>query len=406
MAGRDEVRPPVPSASGSVNGWLVGILLIVVAAMYFQYIGLIPGPLLNPNAAPRLVTPRGDLAGDEKAQIELFQQASPSVAHVTSLTTVLQRRGVSTNPLDVPLGTGSGFLWDEDGHIVTNYHVVRGATRIFVTLGTSTQLEARFVGSEPEKDLAVLKIDAPRGTLRPLIIGTSADLMVGQKVFAIGNPFGLDQTLTTGIISGLGREIDPSSDQGPRGQPSRGLSRKIQDVIQIDAAINPGNSGGPLLDSAGRVIGINTAIISPSGAYAGVGFAVPIDTINVVVPQIIRTGRAERPALGITLVSDAVVNRLRDLNLIEGNGALVDELVPGGAAEAAGIQPSQRTREGRVIVGDFIKAINGQPVEDTPSLLKIIDRHKVGETVEVTVQRNGAEKKLSVVLQQRPDIVE
>jgi S1-C subfamily serine protease len=182
------------------------------------------------------------------------------------------------------------------------------------------------VGAEPEKDIAVLKIDAPRGTLRPLPVGTSADLQVGQKVFAIGNPFGLDQTLTTGIISGLGREIDPSSPHES--------SRKIQDVIQIDAAINPGNSGGPLLDSAGRLIGINTAIISPSGAYAGIGFAVPVDTVNFIVPQIIRSGRAARPALGVTIIPDSIAEQFRQRGLISGEGVLVGEVIGQSAADA------------------------------------------------------------------------
>lgn len=406
MAGREEYHPPARSASGSVNGWLVAILLVLVAAMYFQFTGWIPGPLLNPYATSRPVTPRGDLAEDEKATIELFQQASPAVAHITTSATILQRDRLSVNPLDVPLGTGSGFLWDEDGHIVTNFHVVKGASRFFVTLGKNAQLEARYVGAEPEKDIAVLKIDAPRGTLHPLQIGTSADLQVGQKVFAIGNPFGLDQTLTTGIISGLGREIDPASEQGNRGAASRGVTRKIQDVIQIDAAINPGNSGGPLLDSAGRLIGINTAIISPSGAYAGVGFAVPVDTVNIIVPQIIRTGRAERPALGISIIPDAIADQLRDRNIIGPKGVLVGDLVPGGSAASAGLRPTQRTRDGKYVLGDIIVAINGEPVQNTPMLFKSIERKQVGETVNVTVYRDGSELTLPLTLQQRPDPVE
>jgi S1-C subfamily serine protease len=184
------------------------------------------------------------------------------------------------------------------------------------------------------------------------------------------------------------------------------LTRKIQDVIQIDAAINPGNSGGPLLDSAGRLIGINTAIISPSGAYAGVGFAVPVDTVNVIVPQIIRTGRAERPAIGITIVPDSLADKLREGNYIDVKGVLVADLIPGGAAEAAGIQPTRRVSETKLIFGDIITAINGEPVENTPMMLKMIDRHKVGESIEVTVRRNGSDKILSLVLQQRPDPAE
>jgi len=394
MAHRDDAGLPSRSASGSVNSWLVAILLIVVAAMYFQYTGWLPTPLLNPHAQPRPITARGDLAEDEKATIELFRQASPAVAHITS--TAVRRDRFTLNPFEIPLGTGSGFLWDEDGHIVTNYHVVKGASRLLVTLGNNAPTEARLVGAEPEKDLAVLKIDVPRGSLRPLPVGTSANLQVGQKVFAIGNPFGLDQTLTTGIISGLGREIDPTPEQ----TGNRVALRPIQDVIQIDAAINPGNSGGPLLDSAGLLIGINTAIISPSGAYAGVGFAVPVDTVNHIVPQIIRTGRAERPALGVTIISDSIVEQLRQRGLIDGEGALVSEVFS-EQAKAAGLRPTQRLRDGRIVLGDLIVAIDGQPVHDTPELLKTIEKYQVGQTVNVTVRRNGAEQTLALVLQQR-----
>ncbi len=390
MVSRDGKDTASHSASGAVNGWLVAILLIVVAAMVFQYIGLIPSSMYNPFAQSRIVTPRGDLAEDEKATIELFSKAKPAVAHITSTT--VQRDRFNFNPLEIPLGTGSGFLWDEEGHIVTNNHVVKGATRLLVTLGNSPQMEARLVGTEPEKDIAVLKIDVRRGSLNPLDIGSSHDLQVGQKVFAIGNPFGLDQTLTTGVISGLGREID-SSDE-------RGVSRPIQDVIQIDAAINPGNSGGPLLDSSGRVIGINTAIISPSGVYAGIGFAVPIDIINIIVPQIIRTGRAARPALGISIIPDTLTDGLRERGLISTEGVLVGESVSPSAA-AAGLHTTRVLRDGNAVLGDIIIAIDHHPVRDTPSLFKIIDRYQVGQTVNVTIVREGAESTLSVVLQDR-----
>src|SRR5690606_24114039 len=248
-----------------------------------------------PPAEPRLVAARGDLASEEKTTIELFQRTSPSVVHVTNLK--VRRSGWSMNVMEIPQGTGSGFLWDTSGHVVTNYHVVRGSDLAEVTLSDGTRWRAALVGVEPDKDLAVLRIDAPAEKLRGIAIGVSKDLQVGQKVFAIGNPFGLDQTLTTGIISGLDREIKSIS------------GRPIQGVIQTDAAINPGNSGGPLLDSAGRVIGVNTAIYSPSGAYAGVGFAVPIDTVNRIVPQLIENGKYQPPVLGIR-INDQISRRL------------------------------------------------------------------------------------------------
>ncbi|HTS03462.1 MAG TPA: trypsin-like peptidase domain-containing protein, partial [Thermoanaerobaculia bacterium] len=219
-----------------------------------------PGRLKGAAAAPRPVTARGDLASDEKATIELFQRCSPSVVYITTLA----RRPVNFFEMtEVAQGTGSGFVWDRQGHIVTNFHVIENSDSLVVTLADQSNWKATLVGAEPDKDLAVLRIGAPEAKLPPILVGTSHDLKVGQKVFAIGNPFGLDETLTTGIVSALGRTIESVT------------GRKIQDVVQTDAAINPGNSGGPLLDSAGRLIGVNTQIASPSGASAGIGFAVP-----------------------------------------------------------------------------------------------------------------------------------
>src|SRR5262245_59851892 len=229
------------------------------------------GQLRNPNAAPRTITPRGALNAEERATIALFRQASPSVVYIT--TVARQRDFFSLNIAEIPQGSGSGFIWDQEGHIITNFHVIQGASGDKVTLADHSVWDAQLVGVAPDHDLAVLSIKAPKNQLRPLALGTSADLEVGQSVFAIGNPFGLDQTLTTGIISALGREINATT------------GRTIAGVIQTDAAINPGNSGGPLLDSAGRLIGVNTAIFSPSGSYSGIGFAVPVDTVNRIVPQ-------------------------------------------------------------------------------------------------------------------------
>jgi len=245
-----------------------------------------------PRAAPRPVAARGDLAADEQATIALFKQASPSVVYITTLA----RRLVGYfDVTEVPQGTGSGFLWDGSGHVVTNFHVIQGASAARVTLHDGSEWTATLVGASPDHDLAVLRIAAPRQRLAPILVGRSGDLQVGQRVFAIGNPFGLDFTLTTGIVSALGRSI-----------PSL-TGRKIEDVIQTDAAINPGNSGGPLLDSAGRLVGVNTQIASPSGASAGIGFAVPVDTVNRVVPQLIAHGKLARPWLGIAAAGDQVL---------------------------------------------------------------------------------------------------
>ncbi|MEO6708328.1 MAG: trypsin-like peptidase domain-containing protein, partial [Planctomycetota bacterium] len=223
---------------------------------------------------------RDDLDVDERSTIALFKRASPSVVNITNMAFL--GNGFRMTATEVPQGTGSGFIWDDRGNVVTNFHVINKGTKFKVTLSDRSEWDATVVGGAPNQDLAVLHIDAPRSRLSPLAVGTSSGLAVGQKVFAIGNPFGLDQTLTTGIISGLGREIRSESDH------------KITEVIQTDAAINPGNSGGPLLDSAGRLIGINTAIVSPSGAYAGIGFAVPVDNVARIIPQLISHGVVTR----------------------------------------------------------------------------------------------------------------
>lgn len=250
-----------------------------------------------PAAVPiPVVNPRGDLAGDEQSTIEVFQQASPSTVFITSIAVHPDRLNLSL--MGMPRGSGSGFLWDERGHVVTNFHVIEGADAARVTLFDHTTWEAALVGVAPEKDLAVLRIEAPADRLRPLSLGSSGDLQIGQKVFAIGNPFRLGQTLTIGIVSALGREIASAT-----GMPIRG-------VIQTDTAINPGNSGGPLLDSAGRLIAVNTALYSPPGASAGVGFAIPVDTVKRVVPDLIMYGSVRWPALGVGLAAPA--RRSRD----------------------------------------------------------------------------------------------
>jgi S1-C subfamily serine protease len=335
-------------------------------------------PQPAPQPAPRAITARGNLAADEQATIELFRQAAPSVAYITTLT-----RGIDRFTLDVqeiPQGTGSGFVWDTSGHVVTNFHVVRGANEARVKLADQTEWKADLVGVAPEKDLAVLRIAAPADTLRPIPLGSSADLAVGQKVFAIGNPFGLDHTLTTGVISALGREIESLA-----GLP-------IRDAVQTDAAINPGNSGGPLLDSAGRLIGVNTAIYSPSGAYAGIGFAIPVDTVAWVVPELIHDGRLRRPSLGVEFLPD---NYARRFGI---DGAVVLEVAPGSSAERAGLRPTRQDRFGRIRLGDRVVAVDDEPVHSAADVILLLERHEAGDEVEVRFERDGEERTASVSL--------
>jgi S1-C subfamily serine protease len=363
---------------------LRGLILLLIALLVVLLFWQIKPWLFrmhDGSAVPRAVTPRGDLAQDEKSTIALFRQASPSVVYITSKT--VQRDLFSLYATEVPQGTGSGFVWDANGFIVTNFHVIRGATGADVTLADHSTWEAQLVGVEPDKDLAVLKIDAPSHLLPAIAVGASGDLEVGQKVFAIGNPFGFDQTLTTGVISGLGRVIESVT------------GRPIEGVIQTDAAINPGNSGGPLLDSAGRLIGINTAIVSPSGAYAGIGFAVPVDVVNRLVPQIIRYGRARKAGLGIREAPDNFVRRLG----LE--GVLVWTVIPGGAADRAGMRPTRSGTRGRIALGDVIVAIDGQPVRDSNDLYRILDAHEIGDEVTVRVRRPEGQVNLKVTLQEQ-----
>jgi S1-C subfamily serine protease len=385
-------RPaPGPTAGGSVNGWLVAVLLILVAALYLQLNGLWPQPLFDNNAKPREITPRGNLAEDEQATIELFRSVNQSVVHINTSAVMQNFR---MNPVEQPQGSGSGFVWDSKGYVVTNYHVIRGARRnggkVKVVLFNSVTYPAEVVGVSPASDLAVLKISAPASELKPIPIGTSANLQVGQKVFAIGSPFSLDQSLTTGIVSGLGREIQSKADE------------TIKDVIQVNAAINPGNSGGPLLDSAGRLIGVTTAIISPTGAFSGIGFAIPVDTVNSVVPQLIRSGTMEPAALGLTLFRDDQTQRLRQRKLVKDEGVLVADIWPGGAAEAAGILPTQQTAEGGISWGDLIIALDGKPVHDVKTLTQIVGSRKVGDVIKVSIERDGKRLELPVTLLPRP----
>ncbi|MGI8981265.1 MAG: S1C family serine protease [Pirellulaceae bacterium] len=359
---------------------LIMALPIVLGMWIFTRGGWLPAARLDPGATPRPIAPAGDLAEDEKATIRLFQQSSASVVYIT---TTEVGRDFNMNVLEIPHGSGSGFIWDEQGHVVTNYHVVQRSNRFRVTLADQTTVNAVLIGGDPSKDVAVLQIEMPPQGLRPLLIGSSAKLEVGQKVFAIGNPFGLDQTLTTGVISGVGRQI-----QGQSG-------RTIDGMIQTDAAINPGNSGGPLLDSRGRLIGVNTAIFSPSGASAGIGFAIPVDTVQRVVPQLLRYGKVIRPGIGASYVPDQVTTQLG----LE--GVLVGTIKPGGGAYEAGLIPIRRNDDGDILLGDLIVAVNGKAVDSVDAFLNELENHEVADKIKLTIirgPRSGSEESLEVAV--------
>ncbi len=307
------------------------------------------------------------LTKDEKSVIKLFEKRAPSTVFIN--TSTYERDYWTRDVTEIPRGSGTGFIWDKEGHIITNYHVVQGADRAKVTLSDQTTWDAKMVGFEPGKDLAVLKLETPSDQLKPIPLGESENLKVGQFVFAIGNPFGLDQTLTTGVISALGREIASVS-----GAP-------IRDVIQTDAAINPGNSGGPLLNSSGQLIGVNTAIYSPSGAYAGIGFSIPVDVVKWAVPQLIEHGRIMRPTLGVELARNNITRRLG----IE--GVLVLNVFEGSAAAKAGIVPTVRNRKGEIEIGDIITGIDNDDIKTHGDLSLALEKYKPGDTVTIRIFR-------------------
>jgi protease Do-like 1, chloroplastic len=334
----------------------------------------------GPEVKPRAVTPApAELGAEERATMTIFERATKSVVFIAN--TAIQRDLWSFDILEVPQGSGSGFIWNRQGHIVTNFHVIYGANAIKVTLADRSEHQAKVVGADPDHDLAVLQIQMPEATLEPLAIGSSQDLRVGQKVLAIGNPFGLDHSLTTGVVSALGRTIKSMS------------NRTIEGVVQTDAAINPGNSGGPLLDSAGRLIGVNTQIVSPSGAYAGIGFAVPVDTVNRIVPELIKHGRLIRPGLGVSLVPDAMARRWGI------KGLVIGKVSRGGAAERAGLKGAKETASGRIELGDIVVAVAGKPVTTIDELMDVLEHHKVGDQVMVEVLRGSRREKIMVTLQ-------
>ncbi len=306
---------------------------------------------------------------DEKNTIAVFRDMAPATVFVTQLRVVVDYAGSAE---EVPAGSGSGFVWDADGHIVTNFHVVDGARSLNVTFQNQQTFPAKIVGVEPRKDVAVLKVDAPKALLHSVRVAKSNDLEVGQKTIAIGNPFGLDHTLTTGIISALGRHM----------QGAGGVT--IRDMIQTDAAINPGNSGGPLLDSAGQLIGMNTMIFSKSGSSAGIGFAVPAGTISRVAGQIIKNGKAEQLGIGIQI--DPVQRLEKRLGI---RGVIVLGVPEKGAAARAGLRGIQRTPDG-LLLGDVIVGIDDAKVVTFDDLYSAFDAHKAGDTAQLVIQRNDA----------------
>lgn len=338
--------------------------------------------LVRMTAEPRSITARGELAADEINTIEIFQQASPSVVFISTRQRVVDFW--TRNVFNVDRGTGSGFVWDELGHVVTNNHVIDKASEAIVRLNDGRSYNAVLVGSSGDHDLAVLRINVPIDLPSPFPIGTSHDLRVGQKVLAIGNPFGLDYTLTTGVVSALNRSIEEEN------------GNSINELIQTDAAINPGNSGGPLLDSAGRLVGINTAIFSPSGAYAGIGFAVPVDTINRVVPQLIASGKYVRPTLGIGVDQDINTQVLHQLDL---EGIVILRVEPNSAAERAGLRAARIDPGGKLIPGDIILAIDGKTIAGVDELLSLMDSYRIGDRVNLKLWRQGETLQIDIILQ-------
>lgn len=356
--------------------WLVVFFLLALLARPW-----IEEAAIGFQAQPRVVQARGNLAEDERTTIGIFESVSPSVVYIATSGQVMDL--LTRDVLEVPRGTGTGFVWDERGHVVTNYHVIEDVQAAYVRMANQRVYEASLVGVSPEHDIAVLRIGRPGSAGKPIPIGTSADLRVGQKVLAIGNPFGLDYTLTTGVISALNRTI--RADEG----------RAIEHLIQTDAAINPGNSGGPLIDSAGRLIGMNTAILSGTGYSAGIGFAVPIDTINRVVPRLIAYGRYLRPTLGI-LSDDGIGARLLEGTGIR--GVLVLQVQPGSPAARAGLESAVIARSGELVSADILLAVNGVAVDSADTLEDALNKYAVGERVTLKVYRGGKIVELPAVL--------
>ncbi|MDX1490845.1 MAG: trypsin-like peptidase domain-containing protein [Pseudohongiellaceae bacterium] len=323
---------------------------------------------------------------DEENNIEIFKRASPAVVYITN-SRLVRRSFYSLNPQAIPQGSGTGFVWSNEGYIVTNFHVIQQASTLTVTLQDGSAYDAQVVGVEPDKDLAVLRIDAPSQKLKPVELGDSSLLEVGRKVIAIGNPFGLDTTLTVGVVSALGREIDSIS------------RRKIRDVIQTDAAINPGNSGGPLLNSLGQLIGVNTAIYSPSGASSGIGFAIPVNTVKKIVPELITYGRVQTPSMGVALLPPQYSEYYRNRAGLE--GVIVMDVIEGGSPEQEGMRGLRETSRG-ILLGDVIVAVEGEPIRNEDDLLNAIEKQRAGDVVTVTTLRDNETREYEIELRASP----
>jgi putative serine protease PepD len=342
------------------------------------------GDAFTENAPAGITDPA--VSTDENNNIEIYRAVAPGVVNISSTSYARDFFGF-VEPRE---GSGSGSILDQDGNILTNYHVVEGAQQLLVNLGGQKTYQAKLVGGDPDTDLAVIRlIEKPRGPLTVVSLGDSDKLAVGQKVLAIGNPFGLDRTLTTGVISGLQRPIRARN------------NRLIEGAIQTDASINPGNSGGPLLDSHGRVIGINSQILSPSGASAGLGFAIPVNIAKRIVPQLVSFGAVRRPKLGIS--SRNIADLKGQVDIPVPDGVMIWEALPGGAAATAGLHGLTQTEDGDVELGDIIVAIDGDQVKNADDLSRVLDKHQVGDTVRVEIVRNGRRMTLPLRLTEAPD---
>jgi S1-C subfamily serine protease len=373
------------------------IPLGVIAGISLMLLGFVIGTSWKDNTVPEVSATNSskldsislskeplDLLESEWATIRLFENAAPSVCYIT--TSNVRMDLWTRNISEIKRGTGSGFVWDREGHIVTNYHVIQGADRAQVTLSDQSTWSAKLIGSAPEKDLALLKIEAETERLLPIPLGPSHNLRVGQNVYAIGNPFGLDQTLTTGVVSALGREIESVA-----GIP-------IRDAIQTDAAINPGNSGGPLLNSSGQLIGVNTAIYSPSGASAGIGFSIPVEVVKWVIPELMIHGKIMRPVLGVELARTEITNRLVEEDILPLKGALVIDVTPGSGAQKAGIEPTRRNYYGEIVWGDLIVSFEGQKISSNDDLFLALEKYQPGTEVELEIIRKDERYKILVTL--------
>ena len=367
FAPRSASRPARGAAGRTRRGR--GVLALVVAA------GIASAASAGTSHPPI----PGYVSGSERTTIEAFRSAADSVVFVTNERL---QRGFRLNIEKIPQDTGSGIIWDDQGHILTNFHVIQGGNAFSITFGDGLTVPANVVGYDPNKDLAVLKVDTDSSHLAPIRRGQSGNLVVGQKVLAIGNPFGLDRTLTVGVISALGREIVSVA------------GTTIEDVIQTDASINPGNSGGPLLDSSGAMIGVNTQIVSRSGQSAGIGFAVPVATVERIVPQLIRYGKVRRAGLGVSILNDAYARQWG----IE--GVILREVAPSSPAGRAGLRSIQVDAMGRVLSYDVVTAIDGRPVKNYDDLFQALDGRKPGEQVTVTFERGGKRYQTKVRLQE------